>query len=109
MQFLIKLVFAMVIITVCSQIGPKLPKLAGLIAVMPLTGLLVLIWLYWDNPNQLEKFTEYAKGALWGIGPSILSFLVLWLSLRHGLTMGIALLLSAAAWLSGAVVHRLLL
>ncbi len=109
MQFFVKLIIAMGIITVCSQIGGKFPKLAGLIATMPLTGLLVLIWLYYDNPTGLQNLSEYVRGALWGIGPSILFFLAVWLCLRSGLGMGLALSAGAVLWLGGAVAHQLLL
>lgn len=109
MQFLVKLIVAVGIITLCSQIGSRLPRLAGLIATMPLTGLLVLIWLYTDKPTDLNTIAEYARGALWGIGPSILFFLAVWLCLRYGLGMALALTSGAALWLAGAIVHRLLL
>ena len=41
----IKLLISVGVIVFCTQIGRKLPTLAGLIAVMPLTGLIVLLWL----------------------------------------------------------------
>ncbi len=53
MRFLIKLLVSICIIVLCTQIGRKLPTLAGLIAVMPLTGFIVLVWLYLDNPRVL--------------------------------------------------------
>ena len=109
MQFLVKLAVAVGIITLCSQIGGKFPRLAGLIATMPLTGLLVLIWLYSENPGKVDTLTQYVRGALWGIGPSILFFLALWLCLRYGIGMALALTAGALCWLGAAVVHRLLL
>lgn len=109
MQFFVKLLVSLVIITICSQIGGKFPKLAGLIATMPLTGLLVFIWLYYDNPTGLQTLIDYARGALWGIGPSILFFLAAWLCLRWGMGMGIAVCAGAVLWLAGAVAHQLLL
>jgi len=109
MQFLVKLLIVLGIITICSQIGGKLPKLAGLIATMPLTGLVVLIWLYHDNPTGLQNLCEYTRGALWGIGPSILFFLAVWLCLRWGVGMAMALSAGAALWLAGAIAHQLLL
>ena len=76
MRFVIKLLISVGIIILCTQVGRKLPTLAGLIAVMPLTGLLVLLWLYSDNPGNFVLLSDYTKGALWGIGPSILFFAV---------------------------------
>jgi len=76
MRFVIKILVSLCILTLCSWIVQKhkLPSLAGLIAVMPLTGFLVLIWVYLDNPGNFSVMTDYAKGALWGIVPSILFF-----------------------------------
>ena len=59
MRFLIKLVISVCIIAFCAQIGRKLPTLAGLIAVMPLTGLIVLLWLYTDKPQDFALMAEY--------------------------------------------------
>ena len=76
MKFVIKLLISVCVISICAGIARKVPSLAGLIAVMPLTGLIVLVWLYLDNPGNFALMTDYAKGALWGIVPSILFFLV---------------------------------
>ena len=108
MQFLVKLLLTMGIVAFCSHIGGKLPRLAGLIATMPLTGLLVLIWLYVEKPAEVHTLAEYARGALWGIGPSVLFFLAVWLCLRYGIGMSLALTIGAVGWLAGAIVHRLL-
>lgn len=64
MRFLIKLLISVCIIVFCAQIGRKLPSLAGLVAVMPLTGLVVLIWLCLDNLGNFNLITDYCKGAL---------------------------------------------
>jgi uncharacterized membrane protein (GlpM family) len=93
----------------CSQIGRKLPTLAGLIAVMPLTGLIVLVWLYLDNPGNLSLMTNYTKGALWGIVPSVLFFLVAFLCFQKRLSLWIVLCASFAVWIIAAFVHQLLL
>jgi hypothetical protein len=74
MNFAIKLAVTIAVIVLCTQIGRKLPSLAGLIATMPLTGLIVLMWLYFDNPGNYDLLVNYTKGALWGIFPSILFF-----------------------------------
>ena len=76
---------------------------------MPLTSLIVLMWLYTDKPSDTLHLAKYAKGALWGIGPTILFFLVAWLSLRKGWSMPAVMAMSFAAWCAGAFVHQLFL
>ena len=83
--------------------------MAGLIAVMPLTGLIVLLWLYSDNPSNFQLMTDYTKGALFGILPSILFFLVAFMCFRKQLSLWIVLCASFAVWLIAALIHQLLL
>ena len=75
MQFALKLAISITVIIICSQIGRRFPTLGGLIATMPLTGVIVLVWLYTDDPTNASLMEGYTKGALWGIGPTILFFL----------------------------------
>lgn len=109
MQFVIKLFISLCIIVFCTQVGGRLPKLAGLIAVMPLTGLLVMLWLYSDNRGDYVKMTDYTKAALWGIVPSILFFLVAFLCFQKQLPLWMVLCASFAVWIIAAFVHQLLL
>ena len=109
MRFVVKLLISVGIIIFCTQVGRKLPTLAGLIAVMPLTGLVVLVWLYVDNPGNFGLMTDYTKGALWGILPSILFFLVALVCFRRQLPLWIVLCASFAVWVIAAFIHQLLL
>ena len=74
MQFIVKLAASLAIIIIASQIGRRYPTLGGLIATMPLTSLVVLLWIYSDNPADHKLLREYSLGALWGIAPTILFF-----------------------------------
>jgi len=109
MRFFIKLLISVCVIVLCSQIGRKLPSLAGLIAVMPLTGAIVLVWLYLDNPGNFGLMNDYCKGALWGILPSVLFFLVAFVCFRKQLSLWLVLCVSFAVWFIAAVVHQWLL
>jgi uncharacterized membrane protein (GlpM family) len=109
MRFFVKLLVSVFIIVLCGQIGRKLPTLAGLIAVMPLTGLIVLLWLYSEAPGNFNLMVEYTKGALWGIVPSILFFLAALMCFRRQLSLWIVLCASFGVWLLGAFIHQWLL
>ena len=109
LRFLIKLSISVAVIIFCSQIGKRLPTLAGLIAVMPLTGLIVLVWLYVDNPGDSGLITNYCKGALWGIVPSVLFFLTAFICFRRQLILSIVLAISFGIWVIAAAVHQYLL
>ncbi len=71
MQILIKAVISLIIIFAATGIARRFPAAAGLIAVMPLAGALVLVWVYIENDGNMETMQGFTKGALWGIVPSI--------------------------------------
>lgn len=106
MPFLLKLVITNAVIIVCTQIGRKYPTLGGLIATMPLTSLIVLVWLASDNPGNRRLLTDYTKGVLWGIIPTILFFLAAYACFRKELPLSLVLSASFAVWLVAAGVHQ---
>ncbi|MFZ0033863.1 MAG: DUF3147 family protein [Sedimentisphaerales bacterium] len=109
MRFLIKLLVSVCVIVFCTQIGRKLPTLAGLIAVMPLASLIVLLWLYADDPGNFRLMSDYCRGALWGILPTILFFLVAFICFRKQLALWIVLCAGFAVWFIAALAHQWLL
>lgn len=109
MSFVVKLLISVGIIVLCTQIGKKLPSLAGLIAVMPLTGLIVLLWLYADHPGDHELMTAYTRGAVWGSVPSVAFFAVAFLCFSKNLSLPVVMAASFGVWLAGAFIHQHLL
>jgi len=109
MRVAIKVVLTVAVIIACSQIAKRFPSLAGLIAVMPLTGLLVLLWVVSDNPGNFDKMVDYTRSALWGIGPAILFYVAALICFRKRLPLGAVLGISFGVWLVGAAVHQWLL
>jgi uncharacterized membrane protein (GlpM family) len=109
MEFLVKLLLTNLVILSCVRIGKTMPTLGGLIATMPITSLLVMLWLYRDSRGDTLLLGRYTSGVLLGIGPTILFFLAVWFCLRRGVPFGLALSAGMAAWGAGAAVHQLLL
>jgi uncharacterized membrane protein (GlpM family) len=109
MQFVLKIIFSVTIILVATAIGKKLPSTAGLVGVMPLTGALVLVWMYLENKGDSEIMQNFTKGALWGILPSILFFLVALLCFKKNLSLPIVLVASFGVWLGAAFIHQWML
>jgi uncharacterized membrane protein (GlpM family) len=109
LRFAIKLAVSVAVILLATQIGRRAPMLAGLVAVMPLTSLLVLLWLYWDHPGDFALMSDYCHGALLGILPTILFFLTALVCFRRHLPLWAVLCASFAVWLLGAFAHQWLL
>ena len=106
MQTLVKAILSVAIILMATGIGKRLPSAAGLIGVMPLFGSLVLVWMYLENKGHPEVMQDFAKGALWGIPPSILFFLVALAPFKKQMPLSIVLVSSFGVWLAGAIVHQ---
>jgi uncharacterized membrane protein (GlpM family) len=109
MQILLKVTFSVVIILIATAIAKKFPSAAGLIAVMPLTGALVLLWVYMENKGNAEVMQAFVKGALWGILPSILFFLVALLCFKKQVSLPGVLAASFGIWLLAAIFHQWIL
>ena len=82
MQFALKLIASNIVILLCVWIGKKHPSLGGLIATMPLTSLIVLLWLYSDNPADGRLLSSYVGGVFFGVIPTLLFFGAAWLCLK---------------------------
>jgi uncharacterized membrane protein (GlpM family) len=108
-MFLVKLVLSNTVIITCVLIGRKFPTLGGLIATMPLTSLIVLIWLANDIPGDTKQITDYTRGVLWGIGPTVVFFLAVFVCLRKGMALPGALITGGLLWLVGALLHQWIL
>ena len=109
MQTLIKAAITLAVILLCTAVGKKLPSLAGLMAVMPLSGSIVLIWLYLDTQGDPAVMQNYTKGTIWGSLPSILFFVVAFFCFKKQLSLPIVLFASFGIWVLGALVHQWLL
>lgn len=109
MHFSLKLLISNLVILTCVWLGRRHPSLAGLVATMPLTSLIVLLWLHFDTPGEKGALTSYAGGVFFGVIPTLFFFGTLWLSLRRGSPLGGALCAGFAVWGAAAFVHQLLL
>jgi uncharacterized membrane protein (GlpM family) len=106
MQILLKVVLSVVVILVATAIAKRYPSVAGLIAVMPLTGALVLVWVYIENKGNAEVMEAFARGALWGILPSTLFFFVAWVCFKKQISLPGVLASSFGIWLLAGIVHQ---
>lgn len=108
-MFLIKTIITIGIILAATAIGKKFPSAAGLIGVMPLTGSIVLVWVYLENKGDCNVMQEFTKGAIWGILPSILFFVTALICIKNQFPIHIILFLSFIAWLIAAFIHQMIL
>jgi uncharacterized membrane protein (GlpM family) len=108
-QTIIKLAVSLAIILICIQIGKRFPSLAGWIVVMPITSLIVLIWLYSDHPGDYPLVTDYVKGVLWGLVPSFFFYLTALFCFKRHFPFAASLCAGFGVWLVTVLLFRWLL
>ena len=106
MHLVVKIALTLAVILTATLVGRRWPALAGLVSVMPLTGALVLVWVALDSNGDPQLMQQFTRGALWGLLPTILFFLVACLCFRKGLALPAVLAASFGAWLVAALLHQ---
>ncbi len=98
LYFVIKAGLSGLIAAAVAEIARRYPGWGGLVASLPLTSLMAMIWL-WRDSRDSERVAELATGAFWFILPSLPLFLILPALLRSGMAFWLAMTLSVAATL----------
>jgi hypothetical protein len=94
----IKAALSGAIVAAVSEIARRYPGWGGLVASLPLTSLLAMIWL-WRDSRDPERVAELTASTFWFILPSLPMFLVLPWLLRSGMAFWAALAISVAGTL----------
>ena len=84
LYLVIKAALSGVIVAAVSEIARRYPGWGGLVASLPLTSLLAMIWLFRDTRDP-QRVAELSIGAIWFFVPSVPLFIVLPILLRSGL------------------------
>jgi hypothetical protein len=93
MRILLKIIVTALVITGISELGRRYNTMAAILASLPLTSILAMIWLYVDTKDN-AKVIELSYGIVWAVLPSLLFFITLPLLLKWGLKFSLAMLLS---------------
>jgi hypothetical protein len=79
----IKAALSGAIVAAVSEIARRYPTWGGLVASLPLTSLLAMLWL-WRDSGDAGRVAELSASTIWFIVPSLPLFVVLPLLLRSG-------------------------
>lgn len=104
MQFVVKVIVSALIIAGVSEIAKRLAPIAAILASLPLTSILAMIWLYRDT-KDIERVVELSHGIFWAVLPSLLFFVVLPVLLKSGLRFSWAIVLASAIMFIGYTVY----
>lgn len=98
LYFILKATLTGLLAAAVSEIARRHPGWGGIVASLPLTSLMAMIWLYRDT-GDTERVAQLSWGVSFFIIPSLPMFLVLPLLLRAGWTFWPALALVSAGTL----------
>ena len=88
-QFIIKTVISALLIAIILTVSKRFPGLGGMIASLPLTSILAMIWLYLET-QDIQKVINLSNSIFWMIIPSLTFFIVLpYLIKRFGFYPGL--------------------
>ncbi len=96
LYYILKFFVSALIIVLVSEIAKRSSGFAALIASLPLTSLLAIIWLHIDG-SESTQIAELSSQIFWLVLPSLVLFLVLPLLLKQGIGFWSSLAFSATA------------
>ena len=98
LYFIIKAAISGLLVALISEIARRAPGWGGLVASLPLTSLLAMIWL-WRDSGDPERIAALATSAFWFFLPSMPLFILLPWMLRSGLGFWASMALGVAGTL----------
>lgn len=99
-QLAIKAAVSGVLIAAASELARRNPGLGGLVASLPLTTLLALVWL-WHETHDPARASSFVTGTALYVIAALPSFLAIALVFRRGAGLAPALIVGAAVAMAG--------
>jgi hypothetical protein len=96
MQFAVKILVSAVLIAAISEVSRRNVLMGGLLASLPLTSVLAMVWLYHDT-HDVGQISRLSVSILWLVLPSLILFVILPFLLKRQIPFYGALLLSCGA------------
>ena len=87
------------IVAAVSEIARRHPGWGGLLASLPLTSLLAMIWLYRDS-SDAERVAQLSVSTIWFFIPSVPLFIALPMLIRSGIGFWASMAIVVAGTLS---------
>jgi hypothetical protein len=96
LRYFIKILVSAILIFLISEASKKFTAFGALIASLPLTSIIAIIWLYNDT-HDVSKIANLSWNIFWFVIPSLLFFILLPIFLtKFNLNFFISMLLSSS-------------
>ena len=89
-QYAIKILITSILVIAISEAAKRWTLLGAIIASLPLTSILAMVWLYVDT-GSVEKVNALSHGIFWVVIPSLLFFLLFPIFTKLGLSFWFSL------------------
>ena len=101
LYLVLKITISAIIVGTASEIARRYRIWGGLVASLPLTSLLAMLWL-WRDTRDPERIAQLSTSIIWFIVPSMPLFIAVSMLLRSGVgfwaSMGIAVAATLALY-----------
>lgn len=85
-----KVVITAVLVVLISEIAKRSSLVGAIVASVPLTSVLAMVWLYVDT-GETDRVSNLASSVFWLVLPSLVLFIALPLLLEKGLNFYLSL------------------
>ncbi|MPV86256.1 DUF3147 family protein [Ostreibacterium oceani] len=93
LYYFIKIVITAVLVVLISEIAKRSTLIGAILASVPLTSVLAMLWLYIDTEDK-AKISEFSSSVFWLVLPSLALFIALPLLLDKGVNFYLSLIIS---------------
>ena len=90
MYFLVKVLVTAVVIAIISELAKRSLLLGAIVASLPLTSILAMLWIYHDTGNE-RLVVGLSQQIFWALLPSLLFFIIFPWMIRWGLRFELAI------------------
>ncbi|SET33369.1 hypothetical protein SAMN04487962_107143 [Marinobacter segnicrescens] len=108
--YITKVLVTAVLVVLISEISKRSSFIGAVLASVPLTSVLALLWLYIDT-GDIDRASELASSVFWLVIPSLALFVAMPLLLKQGVNFYLSLAVSIGItttcyWLMIIVLHH---
>jgi hypothetical protein len=96
----VKVLVSAVLIVAISEIGKRSSCAGAILASLPLTSILAMVWLFAET-KDVQKIAALSGSIFWLVIPSLILFVVLPVLLKKGMGFAVSLGLSMTATVLG--------
>lgn len=101
-----KIMISAIVIGIVTEVARRFPSYGGIVAALALVSILSIIWLYFQG-EQNTTLSKFALGVLWGFPATAVLLVIVYLSLKHSVSLFISIGFGLCGWFIFLLVHRI--